>query len=571
MVWSSDERYFFYLAEKKPAKTRSYFDQKPDDGIIPGNKYKYVEDWGEELNGYSKTVLVVFDVEEQEMKLVSYDGGEDRCITCIVPDSKDPNAIYCILHYIRPFRVSLYGMLQRRSDLVKIDNWQGSRPKITPIINGDDGIAVLDVTVSPNGGKLVWLQAPSGGPHNKAFEMWSCLTNDFEGTKSKIISDMPKQLFFRFQRVFLHKCWYDDDTVMFHSITKCRSLVRSVDLKDGSIDLVNIPNNDSLNSSYYLLDMNNGDLLVAETSLSMAPAFIFAKNLGGGIFSFKRLTPFSSSSNHLSSQIDWQLVPATFENHDLEHIFAVPKVTESGRKVPLIIIPHGGPHNLMLSEFSYLYSGFVLCGYGILLINYPGSLGFDSCDQLPGKIGTLDLQSCQQAAVETLAKFTDKLDKDNVFIFGGSHGGFLSLRLVAEFPDFYKACITRNPVCDFVQMVGVTDMPDWVFVECGLQPSLTGFINLHDITKPEVLAKFNEQSPTRFADKINCPILMLLGSKDRVVPISQGLVLYRMLRQLKPKLPIEVLQYDCNHSLESINVHADAFVNTIRFFDKYRK
>ena len=572
MVWSCDERYFFYLAERKPAKTKSFFDQKPskpDDGVIPGNEYKFVEDWGEQLTGYSKTVLAVFDVEEQNIKLVTFDGGDDKCITKVLCDPQNPNVLYFLLRHINPFRVSMFNMFQRRSDLVRVESCFSPNPKTIPIAEGSDGIAILDVTVSPNGNAIIWLQCPDGGPHNREFEMWKCSTFDLENTKHRIVLTPHTPLFFPYHQVFRPECWLDNKTIVFSSLTKSRSYIRTVDIEKGQIVSVDLSLISHPNATFTLLDVRKGDLLVLEASYTMGPTLILAKNMGNNLFSFKRVHLFNDISKCLTSQIEWQLVPSKYEHYDMEYILAYPKnVTKEG-KVPLLVFIHGGPHNVL--DTSDHAAGCVLSGFAILLINYPGSLGFESCADLPGKIGVLDVKAIQQATVEALSKFDHILDRDNVSIFGGCHGGFLALRLVAEYPNFYKTCITRNPICDFVQLVSVTDMPDWVFVECGLQPSLTGFINLHDITKPEVLAKFNEQSPTRFADKINCPILMLLGSKDRLVPVSQGLLLYRILKQSKPDLPIKVLMYDDGHSLASIKTHSDAFVNIMMWIEKCRK
>ena len=574
MNWSSDERYFFYLAERKPAKTKSFFDQKPskpDDGVVPGNEYKYVEDWGEQLTGYSKTVLAVFDVEEQNIKLVTFDGGEDRNITKVIPDTQNPNVLYMVLHHTDPFRLGLIYCTQRRSDLVRIEGWKDETPKITAMSKKDDDIAILDATISPKGDRLVWLQCPEGGPHNRAFEMWSCSVNDAENTRTKIISTSSMPLFFESQLVFQNECWLNECTIAFQCVTKSRVFVRTVDIDKSMVSEINATSPSNPNASHFLLHARQGDLLILETSFSMGPTVIFAKKSGDNSFNFTRSNPFISDSKFLMSEIECQLISTSFEKYDMEYFLAYPKNVENGKKVPLVVIPHGGPHSVFVSTFLDNCAGMVLCGYAVILVNYPGSLGFDSCNDLPGKVGVLDVQSCQQAAVEALAKFNDKLDKENVSVFGGSHGGFLALRLIADYPDFYKACITRNPVCDFAQMVGISDIPDWVFVECGLQPSLHGLEIIHDITKAEVLAKFNEQSPARFCDKVKCPVMMMVGSNDRRVPMSQGLNYCRMLKQSRPEVPVEIFQYEDNHSLNTVKVHSDVFVNAILWLEKFRK
>lgn len=34
----------------------------------------------------------------------------------------------------------------------------------------------------------------------------------------------------------------------------------------------------------------------------------------------------------------------------------------------------------------------------------------------------------------------------NVVLYGGSHGGYLITKLVAQYPDYYRAAAIRNPV-----------------------------------------------------------------------------------------------------------------------------
>lgn len=86
-------------------------------------------------------------------------------------------------------------------------------------------------------------------------------------------------------------------------------------------------------------------------------------------------------------------------------------------------------------------------GYGVLQINYPGSIGYDEdyVQQLPGKVGKLDVEFCENVIDETVSKFSE-LDGKRIAIVGGSHGGFLVTHLAGKSPDKYKAVVALNPV-----------------------------------------------------------------------------------------------------------------------------
>ncbi len=137
-------------------------------------------------------------------------------------------------------------------------------------------------------------------------------------------------------------------------------------------------------------------------------------------------------------------------------------------KSPLIILPHGGPHSSFNTCFSTNIAGFVNLGFTCVLVNYTGSTGFgnDSILSLVGKIGQLEVNETFKATQWALD--LPNIDKENVFIFGGSHGGFITAHLIAQYPNLYTAGCLRNPVTNVGEMVSNSDIPDWCFSEAGI-------------------------------------------------------------------------------------------------------
>lgn len=215
--------------------------------------------------------------------------------------------------------------------------------------------------------------------------------------------------------------------------------------------------------------------------------------------------------------------------------------------IPLILVPHGGPHSCMSTTFvaSYAYLAITL-KVAVLHVNYRGSTGFGqrSIESLTGSIGTNDVKDMMTAmtAAHALTKGEGSgrplLSRAQIGVVGGSHGGFLGAHLAAQFPDTFRAIALRNPVTDIAAMMGISDIADWCYVEAlGAQRVVDENIDYYSpAPSPEYRLRMWEVSPVAHRSVVTpggykAATLICLGMKDRRVPASQGLAYYQLLRR----------------------------------------
>jgi acylaminoacyl-peptidase len=118
----------------------------------------------------------------------------------------------------------------------------------------------------------------------------------------------------------------------------------------------------------------------------------------------------------------------------------------------------------------------------------------------------------------------------------------------------------RNPVCNIALMTGVSDIPDWCFVETfGSEEGLRRFRvdpTVDDLQ--EMLAK----SPIRYADKVRAPVLMLLGARDARVPPKDALQYVYALRDKTDATEVRVLMFpEDKHDLGTPQTEFESWIN----------
>lgn len=242
----------------------------------------------------------------------------------------------------------------------------------------------------------------------------------------------------------------------------------------------------------------------------------------------------------------------------------------SNEKLPLIVVPHGGPHSCTTTGYIPSYSYLCQHGkYAILHVNYRGSTGFGQAalESLAGTAGTLDVKDVVHAAETVLESYSSSMiDPNRVGICGGSHGGYLAGHCIGQYPDLFKVAAMRNPVTNIATMVSATDIADWCYIET-LGPGGYDWNCFRGPTREELGAMF-DASPIAHIDNVQAPTLVALGMSDRRVPPSQGLEYYHTLRSKGVRTKLLLYEKD-DHAIDRVASEADHWINIKRWFDEH--
>ena len=196
---------------------------------------------------------------------------------------------------------------------------------------------------------------------------------------------------------------------------------------------------------------------------------------------------------------------------------------EAGKKYPLIVEVHGGPHMMYSNAFMHEFQVLTAKGYGVLYINPRGSHGYGQAfvDAVRGDYGGGDYHDIMDATNFAINHF-DWIDEDRLGVTGGSYGGFMTNWIVGHTNKF-KAAATQRSISNWVSFYGVSDI-GYFFTEWE-----------HKTNKLDDIDKLWEISPLRYVNNIETPLLILHSEKDYRCPIEQGEQLYVALKhQDKP-------------------------------------
>lgn len=180
---------------------------------------------------------------------------------------------------------------------------------------------------------------------------------------------------------------------------------------------------------------------------------------------------------------------------------------KAGKKIPAIVMPHGGPSARDEWGFDWLVQYYANRGFAVLQPNFRGSSGYgDAWFRNMGfkawEVAIGDVTDAGRWLVsEGIA------DPTKLAILGWSYGGYAALQSGVAAPDLFKAIVAIAPVTDLASLK-TQNMNNWNY------RAVQSFVG----SGPHIVAG----SPAQNAERLRAPVQMFHGDLDQNVSISQS-------------------------------------------------
>ena len=292
---------------------------------------------------------------------------------------------------------------------------------------------------------------------------------------------------------------------------------------------------------------------------------VYSDRNPGELYLYDRAT---GQARFLMQQRQWldkakmaSVKPFSFTARDGQKLYGylVVPAGSSGRNLPLIVNPHGGPigprDNWRFNSEAQLLASR---GYAVLKINFRGSGGYGRGfrDAGHGQWG----QAIQNDIIDATrwAISEGYADKDRVCIYGGSFGGYSSLMAPIREPGMFK--------CAF-GYVGVYDM-GMLFTKGDIPQSESGVRYLRRTVGTDRAVQ-QANSPAFNADKVRIPVYLAAGARDeRAVP-DQTEAMADALRKAGNPPEGVIIQSGEMHGFYKEENNLRLYTEMLGFFDRH--
>ena len=346
----------------------------------------------------------------------------------------------------------------------------------------------------------------------------------------------------------------DDSRLLFESPVQGKNLPVLLNLRDGTTE---IAADDNYSVSDIHLSENGDPVFLKEDEVTLPE--VWASGLGWE--NIRARTQFNSSM--LDTLTLNRLESFWFENEierPSQGFLLMPVGWESGKTYPLVLNIKGGPGGMWGHQWFHEFQMMAAKGYAVFFTNYRGSTGYGFAhrEEVFQDYGGADYRD-NIAGLEHVLEHYDWINRDRLYITGGSHGGFLTNWITAQNPELFKAAVTQRSVSNWVSEAGTQS-----YVPQSMREEFGG-------TLWENYDLYWGRSPLKYADRVEAPTLIIHSDGDEITPIGQGEEWYYALKI--NNVPVEMVVFEGeNHSLSRTGTPVnlvERLNRIINWFEKY--
>jgi dipeptidyl aminopeptidase/acylaminoacyl peptidase len=249
----------------------------------------------------------------------------------------------------------------------------------------------------------------------------------------------------------------------------------------------------------------------------------------------RKLTGFNDA---LNAEIAWpaaeRFTYTSVGGLEIEAWLQFPHGYQQGRKYPLVLYIHGGPHSAYGEGWFDEFHNLTGAGMFVLYTNPRGSSGYggDFTYATRGRWGMEDYEDLMKAV--DIAIQRPDVDAANLGVTGGSYGGFMTAWITTKTRRF-KAAQTDRMISNWFSWYGTSEAQGLTEFEFYGKPW----------DNPDL---YWQLSPIKYVNQVRTPTLMVQSEEDHRTPMTDADQWFMSLK--KQGVSVEFVRYPrSNHDL----------------------
>ncbi len=225
---------------------------------------------------------------------------------------------------------------------------------------------------------------------------------------------------------------------------------------------------------------------------------------------------------------------------------------------PAILYIHGGPQVSYGESFFHEMQALAAQGYGVIMLNPRGGSGYgqDFVASILNNYGDEDYQDLMNGLEYVLGQHPE-INKEALYVAGGSYGGFMTNWIVTH-TNRFRAAVTQRSISNWLSFYGASD----------IGPAFVEFQLGRDLSQADELW---QMSPLAHAENAKTPLLVIHGEQDLRCPLEQGQQMYIAMKKQRVETRFVTFP-DSSHGLsrEGLpNLRIERLQEIMDWFEEY--